>query len=110
MPGLSSVEPRFTEKARSLERGTGQVQLVNTKKGGIGRGALLPGWRWSEHVTPITGSESRQAAHIGYVISRLGEGRHGRQGRDWSTARDLAVMPPGQGARAACILVGGLAA
>jgi hypothetical protein len=33
----------------------------------IGRGVYRPGWRWSEHVRPQTGSES--SAHTGYVVS-----------------------------------------
>jgi quercetin dioxygenase-like cupin family protein len=28
-----------------------------------------PGWRWSEHVKPITGTDSCQANHLGYVLS-----------------------------------------
>ena len=28
-----------------------------------------PGWRWSEHVKPIVGTESCQVHHIGYVVS-----------------------------------------
>jgi quercetin dioxygenase-like cupin family protein len=33
----------------------------------IGRGVYRPGWRWSEHVQPLSGQESEE--HIGYVIS-----------------------------------------
>jgi quercetin dioxygenase-like cupin family protein len=33
----------------------------------IGRGVYRPGWRWSQHVKPISGKESQE--HIGYVIS-----------------------------------------
>jgi len=33
----------------------------------IGRGVYRPGWRWTEHVQPISGRESEE--HIGYVIS-----------------------------------------
>ena len=40
------------------------VQLRNAA---IGRGVYRPGWRWSEHVQPLSGSESRE--HFGYVIS-----------------------------------------
>ena len=28
-----------------------------------------PGWRWSQHVKPIAGTDSRQTAHLGYVLS-----------------------------------------
>jgi hypothetical protein len=33
----------------------------------IGRGVYRPGWRWSQHVQPLSQKES--AEHIGYVIS-----------------------------------------
>jgi quercetin dioxygenase-like cupin family protein len=33
----------------------------------IGRGVYRPGWRWSEHAQPFSGSESEE--HVGYVIS-----------------------------------------
>jgi quercetin dioxygenase-like cupin family protein len=33
----------------------------------IGRGVYRPGWRWSQHVQPLSGRDSVE--HIGYVIS-----------------------------------------
>ena len=33
----------------------------------IGRGTYQPGWRWSQHVQPLTGNESQE--HVGYVVS-----------------------------------------
>jgi quercetin dioxygenase-like cupin family protein len=33
----------------------------------IGRGVYQPGWRWSQHVQPLSGQESEE--HVGYVIS-----------------------------------------
>lgn len=32
----------------------------------IGRGKYLPGWQWSKHVGPTTGSKSKK--HMGYII------------------------------------------
>lgn len=34
----------------------------------IGRGVFEPGWRWSEHVKQLAGTDSCQSAHTGYVI------------------------------------------
>jgi quercetin dioxygenase-like cupin family protein len=42
----------------------GVVQLGHTT---IGRGVYRPGWRWSQHVRPLSGEES--AEHVGYVLS-----------------------------------------
>lgn len=46
----------------------GQLQLVDVG-GLVGRATFEPGWRWSNDVKPIAGTESCQAAHAGYVIS-----------------------------------------
>ena len=40
---------------------------VQLRQAEIGRGVYRPGWRWSEHVQPLFGSESEE--HIGCVIS-----------------------------------------
>ena len=47
----------------------GRLELLHVGGSDIGRLVLQPGWRWSEHVKPIAGTESCQAAHIGYVLS-----------------------------------------
>ena len=47
----------------------GLLELVTL--GGItfGRGTFQPGWRWSESVKPIVGTDSCQVPHTGYVVS-----------------------------------------
>ena len=57
------------EETRPFEEGTGKLELVNMDEGGVGRATFEPGWRWSEHVKPIAGTDSCQAAHTGYFIS-----------------------------------------
>jgi quercetin dioxygenase-like cupin family protein len=47
----------------------GQVEIVNIGNGVVGRATFEPGWKWSEHVKPIAGTPSCQAAHVGYVLS-----------------------------------------
>ena len=37
--------------------------------GPVGRATFEPGWKWSEHVKPIAGTDSCQAAHMGYFIA-----------------------------------------
>ena len=54
-------EVRVVEKAR--------VELVELGELAVGRAIFEPGWRWSEHVKPIVGTESCQVHHIGYVMS-----------------------------------------
>jgi quercetin dioxygenase-like cupin family protein len=71
--------------------GKGRAEVVSVGGTTIIRGTFEPGWRWSEHVKPIAGTESCQAGHTGYVVS----GRmHIRM--DDGTERDLG---PGDATR-----------
>ncbi len=54
-------EVRTVDKAR--------IELVELGELAVGRTVFEPGWRWSEHVRPIVGTESCQVHHIGYVVS-----------------------------------------
>ena len=57
----SPDEVRRVEKAH--------IELVELGELTIGRAIFEPGWRWSEHVKPIVGTESCQVHHLGYVVS-----------------------------------------
>jgi quercetin dioxygenase-like cupin family protein len=57
-----------------------------------------PGWRWSEDVKPIAGTQSCQAPHAIYVISgrmgiRMDDGTEGEIGPG-----DIAMIEPGHDA------------
>jgi class 3 adenylate cyclase len=54
-------EVRVVERAR--------VELVELGELAVGRSIFEPGWRWSEHVKPIAGTQSCQVHHLGYVLS-----------------------------------------
>jgi quercetin dioxygenase-like cupin family protein len=61
---------RFDEADETRPFGDkGQVDLVNLGDGVVGRATFQPGWKWSDHVKPIAGTPSCQAAHVGYVLS-----------------------------------------
>lgn len=47
----------------------GKAAIVHLGNVSVGKLVLEPGWRWSEHVKPIVGTESCQVHHIGYVLS-----------------------------------------
>jgi uncharacterized cupin superfamily protein len=73
----------------------GQVELVKVGDGVVGRATFEPGWRWSEHVKPIAGTDSCQAAHMGYVVSgrqavRMDDGTEIEFGPG-----DVVAIPPG---------------
>jgi class 3 adenylate cyclase len=55
------------DEVRTVEKS--RIELVELGELAIGRAVFEPGWRWSEHVKPIVGTESCQVHHIGYVVS-----------------------------------------
>ena len=69
MPGLVRKSLNKPDETRPFEAATGQLELVETDAGLVGRATFLPGWRWSEHVKPIAKTDSCEAAHTGYVVS-----------------------------------------
>jgi hypothetical protein len=45
------------------------VSVVHLGEATVGRFTLQPGWRWSDCIKPVAGTDSCQAAHLGYVVS-----------------------------------------
>ena len=58
---------RPPDEIRRVEKA--HIELVELGELTIGRAIFEPGWRWSEHVKPIVGTESCQVHHLGYVVS-----------------------------------------
>jgi len=49
--------------------GNGKLDMVNIDEVTAGRVTLEPGWRWSEALKRISGTDSCQVQHTGYVVS-----------------------------------------
>ena len=96
MSGLEQKRFESPEETRTFENG--KIDLVGVGQLLIGRGEFEPGWRWSEHVKPIAGTASCQAAHTGYVI----KGRMAVRMDDGTEIEyqpgDAFYMPPGHDA------------
>ena len=67
MAGLESRDFTAPDETRTPDKTT--VELVNMAGGQIGRYTFQPGWKWSECIKPVVGTDSCQVEHIGYVIS-----------------------------------------
>jgi quercetin dioxygenase-like cupin family protein len=98
MAGLMRMSLDSPEEVRSFEGDTGQLELVNLDSGPVGRATFRPGWRWSEHVKPIAGTDSCQAAHTGYFVSGrmkvvMDDGEEIEYGPG-----DFGIIPPGHDA------------
>ena len=69
------------DETRPFKDGKGKVDVITVGEHTVGRGTFEPGWRWSEHVKPIAGTPSCQAAHTGYVL----------EGRRFAVAHKTAI-------------------
>ncbi|MEZ5169751.1 MAG: cupin domain-containing protein [Acidimicrobiia bacterium] len=47
----------------------GRAEILKVCGGEVGRLVFEPGWRWSDHVKPIAGTESCEAPHFQYHVS-----------------------------------------
>jgi quercetin dioxygenase-like cupin family protein len=65
----SAEQKQFSapDETRTFEKG--QVDLLNIGNGVVGRLTLQPGWRWSQHVKPLAGTEWCEAPHFQYHVS-----------------------------------------
>lgn len=89
---------RFEEPDETITFERGRVQIVTVGSLTIGHEVQEPGWRWSEHVKPIVGTEWCEFHHAMYVLS----GRIRVEMRDGETrdivAGDVVDVPPGHDA------------
>ena len=90
---LGSPDP---DEVRSFENG--RMDVVTLGDVVVGRAVFEPGWRWSEHVKPVAGTDSCQVPHVGYVVSgrlvvRMDDGSEQEIGPG-----DAVTIPPGHDA------------
>lgn len=92
----------------------GRLELVNLASGAVGRGTFEPGWKWSNDVKPLAGTDSCQVPHVGYVLSgRMNVVMDDGSEHEYSPG-EAFNMPPGHDAWTvgdeACVLLdfGGL--
>src|SRR5690242_12655085 len=90
-------------------QGHGQTKAVELDGHTVLEGTFEPGWKWSQDVKPIAGTDSCQAAHFGYVLSGSMT-IHMDDGQDMEvTAGDVFSIPPGHDAEVGgaepCVMV-----
>ncbi len=67
MANLEAKHVDTADETRSFDKG--KMDIVNVTGATIGRATLEPGWKWSECVKPIAGTDSCEVPHTGYVVS-----------------------------------------
>lgn len=86
MAGVEANDFSAPDEVRRPDRTT--VELVKIAGGEVGRYTFEPGWRWSECIKPVVGTETCQVEHVGYMVS----GRLAVQHDDGTTAEVTGGM------------------
>ena len=68
MPGITTKNFSSPDEVRTPQKT--KVEAVDLGDGvKAARFTMEPGWRWSECIKPVVGTESCQARHVGTVVS-----------------------------------------
>jgi quercetin dioxygenase-like cupin family protein len=72
------------DETRLFEKG--KFEIVQIGGLTVGRATYEPGWKWSEHVGPLSGTPLCDVEHVGLVIS-------GRAMASMQDGRDIELKP-----------------
>ncbi len=107
MGALESQSFDKADETRTFDKG--HMDLVTLGDLTIGRAVFEPGWKWSECVKPIAGTDTCEVSHAGYVLSGrlhvvMNDGTEGKAGPG-----DMFRIAPGHDAWTvgdeACVLL-----
>src|SRR6185312_245706 len=82
------------DETRSMG-GSGQLQIVQLDACTVARATFQPGFRWTEHMKPVAGTDLCQVRHIGYVVSGKAMIRMADGAERELCAGDAFDVPPG---------------
>jgi len=66
---LDVILRRFEEPDEVREFEKGRLEIVHIGGLTIGRATYEAGWKWSEHVRPLAGTDFCEVEHVGLVLS-----------------------------------------
>lgn len=69
MPAQNTEHRSYSEPDEVREFPHGKVEIVKVGGAEIGRLTLEPGWKWSNDVKPIAGTDLCEAPHMQYQVS-----------------------------------------
>ena len=97
-PSRSTVKKSFNSPDETRPIPKGKVEVVNLGDVTAMRVTFEPGWKWSESLKQIAGTESCQTAHMGYMESgrmvvRMDDGTE----HEFAPG-DACTIPPGHDA------------
>lgn len=96
------------DETRPFE-GNGQAKAVQLAGHTVLEGTFESGWKWSQNVKPIAGTDTCQVAHFGYVLSGSMKIYMDEGSEVEIKAGDVVAIPPGHDAEVtgpeACVMV-----
>jgi hypothetical protein len=75
-----------------------RLEVLNLGSAKAARMTAQPGWRWSECIKPVVGTESCEARHLGAVISGSLHVRHDDGTEEDLASGDAYIIEPGHDA------------
>lgn len=93
-----ALKKRFENPDETREIDKGRVAVVNLGDAVAMRAEFQPGWKWSESVKPVVGTDSCEVAHLGYVQSGTMVVRMDDGTELTFNEGDAAFIPPGHDA------------
>ena len=69
MAGIEKQTFESSTDVRPFKDGKGELRVIDLEGKAVGMATFQPGWRWSDHVKPIAGTDSCQSHHTGYMVS-----------------------------------------
>ena len=67
MPGVSSKS--FETPDETLTPDKTKMDVLRLRVATVARITFQPGWKWSECIKPVAGTDSCQARHVGTIVS-----------------------------------------
>ncbi|HKQ50889.1 MAG TPA: cupin domain-containing protein [Pyrinomonadaceae bacterium] len=91
---LEVILKRFEspDETRVFEKG--KLEVVRLGGMTIGRASYEPGWKWSEHVSPVAGTPFCEVEHVGMVLEGRAMVAMPNGGEVELTAGTLFYVPP----------------
>jgi hypothetical protein len=75
-----------------------QVEIVRFEGVTIGRYTMEPGWRWSQCIKPVVGTDSCQLSHVGHAVAGSLTVHMNDGSEKTISAGDSYTIPPGHDA------------
>lgn len=96
MAGITMGDFEAADEVRTPDRT--RMEIVDLGPVKAARVTFQPGWRWSECIKPVAGTDSCQAHHVGFIASGTLHVVHEGGDEGDATAGNVYVIEPGHDA------------